>query len=136
MAQFPWTDDLFTGNALIDGDHRQLIATVNALFEAMESAGPNDAICESMNNLVQYTREHFGREEAEMERVGYVASLAHRSEHANLLRQIVALKEMLESGAKINVPAIEDFLSEWLREHIVKADSRLAAALKRATNAA
>jgi len=136
MAQFSWTDDLFTGSALIDGDHRQLIAFVNALFEAMEATVSNDAICEAMNNLVQYTREHFGREETEMDRVRYVASLAHKSEHANLLRQIVTLKEMLESGGKVNVPAVEDFLTEWLREHIVKADSKLAAALKHGMDAA
>lgn len=136
MAQFHWTDDLSTGSTLIDDDHQQLIACMNTLFDAMERSGPNDAICEPMNNLVQYTREHFGREEAEMDHVGYVASLAHKSEHENLLRQIVALKEMLESGAKINVSAVEDFLSQWLREHIVKADSKLAAALKRGSQTA
>ena len=135
MAEFFWTDDLCTGSPLIDEDHRRLIAYVNALFEAMETAGPSDAMREAMNDLVQYTREHFGREEAEMERVRYVASLAHKSEHTNLMRQIVALKEMLESGGKINVPAVEDFLSEWLREHIVRSDSKLAAALERGARA-
>lgn len=135
MAQFAWTEDLNTGNSLIDGDHSKLVTLVNVLFEAMEVARANDAMCKAMNDLIAYTKEHFGREEAEMERIRYVASLAHKSEHANLTRQIVELKAMLDSGGRINVPAVADFLSEWLREHIVTADLRLAAALKRETQA-
>lgn len=130
MAHFPWTEDLTTGSSLIDGDHRELVALVNALFEAMEVTQPNDVVREAMNNLIVYTRTHFGREEAEMERIGYVASLAHKFEHAKLIAQIVQLKAMLDSGGRINVPAVSDFLSEWLRTHIVTADSKLALALK------
>ena len=135
MAQFSWTEDLYTGNSLIDGDHRNLVTLVNALFEAMEGAQANDAMRKAMNDLIAYTKEHFGREEAEMERIRYVASLAHSSEHANLVGQIVELKAMLDSGGRINVPAVSDFLGEWLRKHIVTADRKLAAALGREAHA-
>lgn len=37
MARFSWTDDLYTGSSLIDGDHRKLVDLVNALFESMQS---------------------------------------------------------------------------------------------------
>ena len=136
MARFSWTEDLCTGNSLIDGDHRKLVTLVNALFEATEGAQANDAMSKAMTDLVAYTKEHFGREETEMERIRYVASLAHKSEHAKLTRQIVELKAILDSGGRINVPAVADFLSEWLREHIITADSKLAADLKRETRAA
>jgi hemerythrin-like metal-binding protein len=135
MARFAWTEDLSTGHPLIDGDHRKLVAFVNALFEAMEVAQANDAMGKAMNDLVAYTQEHFGREETEMERVRYVASLAHKSEHARLMRQIVELKAILDSGGRINTPAVADFLGEWLRKHIVTADLKLAVALKRETRA-
>ena len=135
MARFAWTEDLNTGNPLLDGDHRQLVALINALFEAMEGSPPGSTIGKAMSDLVAYTQEHFGREEAEMERVGYVASLAHRSEHAKLIRQIVELKTILETGGKINAPAVSEFLSEWLHRHIVTADMKLAAALKRGIQA-
>lgn len=136
MAQFALTKDLYTGSSLIDGDHRKLVALVNALFKAMEGAQANDAMCKAMNDLIAYAKEHFGREEAEMERIRYVASLAHKSEHAKLTRQIVELKAMLDSGGRINAPAVADFISEWLREHIVTADLKLAVVLKRETQAA
>lgn len=94
MAQFSWTDDLHTGNALIDGDHRKLIGLLNALLEAMERGEASDAMGKAMNALVAYTRKHFAREEAEMARIQYVASLAHQSEHAKLIRQVLELKDV------------------------------------------
>lgn len=131
MAQFSWTDDLHTGNALIDGDHRKLIGLLNALLEAMERGQASDAMGKAMNDLIAYTRKHFAREEAEMTRIQYVASLAHQSEHTKLIQQVLELKDMLDAGGRINVPAVSDFLREWLRDHILTADLKLAAALKR-----
>lgn len=130
MAQFSWTDDLHTRNELIDGDHRRLIDLLNVLFEAMDSAQGNQRMSKAMNDLIAYTGEHFAREEAEMERIQYVASLAHKAEHAKLLEQIVELKAMLDAGGRINIPAVSDFLSEWLRNHILAADMKLAAVLR------
>jgi hemerythrin len=131
MAQFLWTEDLYTGNSMIDGDHRQLISLVNALFEAMQNSPDSDRMRAAMQALVAYTGAHFGREEEEMERVQYVASLAHKAEHATLLDQLGELAQRLDAGGKINIPAVSDFLSTWLRDHILTADIKLAAVLKR-----
>jgi hemerythrin-like metal-binding protein len=136
MARFAWTDDLFTGNALIDGDHRALVGLLDALFLAMDQGKAGEAMAKAMGDLIEYTREHFGREEAEMERIRYVASLAHHSEHAKLLKQIIELKGTLDAGGKINVPAVSSFLREWLREHILTADMKLAAVLKKQAQSA
>lgn len=130
MAQFSWTKDLHTGNNLIDGDHGRLIDLVNALFEAMASGQSGERLSKAMNALIDYSGEHFAREEAEMERIEYVASLAHKAEHVKLTRQLVELKQMLDGGGIINVPAVADFLSDWLRQHILTKDMKLAAALK------
>ena len=85
MAHFSWTDDLSTGSALIDGDHRKLINMINALFDSLEKGQANDIMGKVLNNLIVYTKEHFGREEAEMQRINYAASIAHKSEHTKLL---------------------------------------------------
>lgn len=131
MAQFSWNDDLYTGNTLIDGDHRKLVDFVNAFFQSMQSGQDNGSVSKTMNDLIACTREHFAREEAVMERIRYVAALAHKADHTKLLEQLGELKEILGAGGKMNVPAVADFLSVWLREHILVADTKLAAALKR-----
>lgn len=136
MAQFSWTDDLYTRNALIDGDHGKLVELVNAFIQSMESGQGNDRMAQAMKDLIAYTGEHFGREEAEMARIEYVAALAHRSEHTELLRQLTELKEMLDAGGRINVPAVSDFLGDWLRDHILAADMKLAAVLRQQQHSA
>ena len=78
MAQFSWTDDLYSGSTLIDSDHRKLVDLVNAFFQSMQSDEGNRPVSTAMNDLVAYTEEHFAREETEMERIQYVAALAHR----------------------------------------------------------
>ena len=130
MAQFSWTDDLYTGSNLIDGDHRKLVDLVNAFFQSMQNGQGNGRVSKAMSDLIAYTGEHFGREEAEMARIEYVAALAHQAEHTKLLKQLVELKEMLDARGGINVPAVADFLSGWLRDHILKTDMKLAATLK------
>ena len=130
MAHFPWTDDLLTGNAFIDSDHRKLISMVNALFDALAKGQANDIIGRVMNNLIIYTKEHFAREEAEMQRVRYAASLTHGSEHGKLIKRVVELKRSMDAGEKVNVVAMSSFLSDWLRNHILTADRKLAEALR------
>ena len=130
MAQFIWTDDLYTGSTLIDGDHRKLVDLVNAFFQSMQSGQGNGHVSKAMNDLIAYTGEHFSREEAEMGRIQYVAALAHKGEHTKLLKQLVGLKEMLDAGGRMNIPAVADFLSQWLRDHILTTDMKLAATLK------
>ena len=130
MAQFQWTDDLYTGNTLIDSDHRKLISMVNALFESLAKGQANDIISKVLNNLIIYTREHFGREEAEMQRINYAAAISHKSEHTKLIAQVAELKASLDAGQKINVLTVSRFLSDWLRDHILTVDKKLAAALR------
>jgi hemerythrin-like metal-binding protein len=133
MAHFLWTDDLFTGNELIDGDHHKLISMVNALFDSMAKGQANEIISKVLHNLIIYTKEHFGREEAEMKRIRYVASISHKSEHTKLIDQVAELKASLDAGGKINVLTVSSFLSDWLRHHILTVDKQLAAALKEQT---
>jgi len=131
MTQFSWTDDLCTGSSLIDGDHRKLVDLVNTFFQSMQSGEGNGRVSKAMNDLIAYTREHFAREEVEMERIQYVAAPAHRAEHTKLLKQLVELKKMLDAGGRMNIPAVADFLSRWLRDHILRTDMKLAGVLKR-----
>ena len=135
MAQFSWTDDLYTGSTLIDEDHRKLVELVNAFFQSMQSGQGNGGVRKAMKQLIAYTEEHFAREEAEMQRIQYVAALAHQAEHIKLLKQLVELKAMLDAGGRINIPAVSDFLGAWLRDHILAADMKLAAALKQQRSA-
>lgn len=130
MALFVWTDELSVGNAFIDGDHQKLVAMVNSFHDAMEQGRGRDVIGNVLSNLVIYTKEHFGREEAQMQRIQYPQYLAHKLEHDKLMREVMELQSGFLSGNTMMTVTVSRFLRDWLLIHIKQTDQLLAAALR------
>jgi len=136
MAAFNWTDDLGTGNAMIDGDHKHLIRLVNKLNEAMSSGKGNSVLAPILDELIAYTASHFGREEKLMQQISYASYVQHKAEHDALVGEVLALKEKFASGALTLSSKVYLFLTEWLNKHIKASDKLLGAAAKTASVAA
>ena len=130
MALFSWSDDLELGNPMIDADHKKLIAMVNAFHDAMALGKGHEAIGRVLDNLVTYTKEHFKREEAEMQRIKYAKSIAHKLEHDKLIKDVAELQNSFSSGKTLMTITVSKFLRDWLLTHIKQTDKQLAAALK------
>lgn len=129
MESFNWTSDLMVGHAAIDDDHRRLVKMVNDLYAAMQRGQGNDVIGKVVHNLAIYTQQHFGREEAEMQRIGYARYAQHKQEHDKLLREVADLQKSFAAGKVMVTVAVARFLSDWLVNHIKGSDMHLAAAL-------
>jgi hemerythrin len=129
MALFAWSDDLSVKNAFIDADHKKLIGMVNDFHDAMQQGRGNDVVGKVLNNLVIYTREHFGREEAEMRRIKYPHYLTHKQEHDKLLHEVAALQDSFHSGKAMLTVTVSKFLRNWLLSHIRQTDQQLGMAL-------
>lgn len=132
MAFFSWTDDMSVGNTFIDQDHRKLVDMINALHDALEKGHAKNIMDKVLNNLIIYTREHFQREELEMQRIHFAGYKAHKLEHEKLLKEVSDLKQHFAAGEKINPAAVARMLSDWLRNHITGVDHLLAEAIKKA----
>ena len=132
MALFVWTEALRVGNDFIDGDHKKLIAMVNSFHDAMVQGRGNEVIGRVLNNLVAYTKEHFKREETEMQRIRYASYLTHKREHDKLIRQVVDLQNDFSNGKAMLTITVSKFLKDWLIEHIEKTDKLLALAIQQA----
>ena len=130
MALFAWSDDLGVGNSFIDGDHKKLITMINNFHDAMEQGRGNDVVGKVLNNLVIYTKEHFGREEAEMQRIKYSRYLMHRLEHDKLIKEVADLQSSFASGKVMLTMTVSKFLRDWLLTHIKQTDKLLAEALR------
>lgn len=130
MALFPWNDDLNVGNTFIDGDHKKLVKLVNDFHDAMEQGRGNEVIGKVLNNLVIYTKEHFNREEAEMQRIKYPRFLAHKQEHDKLIKEVGELQASFVSGKAMLSIKVSKFLRDWLLTHIQQTDKQLAQALR------
>lgn len=129
MDTFTWTNDLMVGNAAIDDDHRRLVKMVNDLYAAMQRGQGNEVVGKVIHNLALYTQQHFGREEAEMQRIGYKFYAQHKQEHDKLLGEVAQLQKSFASGKVMVTVAVARFLSDWLVNHIKLSDKQLAAAI-------
>jgi hemerythrin-like metal-binding protein len=129
MALIEWSSELELGHTFIDHDHKKLVKMVNDFHNAMEQGRGNDVIGKVLHNLVIYTKEHFSREEAEMQRIKYPKYLAHKLEHDKLIAQVAELQGSFSSGKSMLTIQVSKFLKDWLRTHIMQTDRTLATAL-------
>lgn len=129
MALIEWNSELEVGHTFIDHDHKKLVKMVNDFHNAMEQGRGNDVIGKVLHNLVIYTKEHFSREEAEMQRIKYPKYLTHKQEHDKLIAQVAELQGSFSSGKSMLTIQVSKFLKDWLRTHIMQTDKLLATAL-------
>jgi hemerythrin-like metal-binding protein len=131
MSLFSWSNELSVGSEFIDNDHKKLIKLVNDFHDAMEQGRGNEVIGKVLNNLLIYTREHFRREEVEMQRISYERMALHKHEHETLLAQVVELQENFKAGKGMLSVKVSKFLRDWLLTHIQQTDKLFAAAIRK-----
>lgn len=130
MPLLAWRDALSVGDPGIDGDHKKLIQFVNDLQDAIDGRKSDRVVGKIILELVQYTKDHFTREEAVMKGAGYPDYERHRSIHLALTRQVLLMAEKYVRTPTDEVKQeLIDFLAAWLVEHIIKEDRKLGAYL-------
>ncbi|HSN90028.1 MAG TPA: hemerythrin family protein [Anaeromyxobacteraceae bacterium] len=119
---------LETGNRLVDRQHRELFARLGALFEASREGRGADEVRPLLGYLREYVDAHLAAEERLMEEAGYPDLEPHREEHRALLATFQALQAQFEeSGADLLfVVRLSQRVTEWLKEHIYRADRTMA----------
>lgn len=131
MPLLAWREALSVGDPTIDGDHRKLIGFVNDLQDAIDGQKSDQIVGKIILELVQYTKDHFQREEACMRGAGYPDYERHRQIHRALTGQVLLMAEKYVRTPTHEVKQdLIDFLSAWLVEHIIKEDRKLGAYLK------
>jgi hemerythrin len=121
MTKLVWQDDLNTGIAEIDGQHRQIVALINQLDDARRS-GNRRAIGEVIEGMVDYTMSHFSFEEALMEDAGYEFVRGHRKVHELFIRRVDEYRQKFVAGENV-VDGLHGVLSRWLISHIRNDDA-------------
>ena len=130
MTFLKWTDDLSVGNALIDDDHRHLFDLLERLHRDMSSGHINQETQSIVDALRDYTESHFAREEEFMRKIAYPHYSAHKAEHDRFVSEVCALQSRVARGARTAQLDIDQFLANWLREHVLVRDMALAAAIR------
>ena len=117
-----WTPDLSIGVPNLDDDHRQLIDTLNEVFDALLLGRSSPALRSALSTLNGYVVEHFAREEAWMCEIDDPGLPAHRKEHQALrdhIERIISLQDMSDDERSTELLVV---LGDWLTGHIANSD--------------
>jgi hemerythrin-like metal-binding protein len=134
MTLFFWNEQMSVGNTFIDNDHRHFIRLLNDLYNAMNLGRGPDAVGTLLNDLIQYTREHFKREEEVMLDIDYAKFEEHKKEHEKLTRAVRDMQQEFMAGETKLAVGLLKYLFDWLFEHIMNVDKKLAQAILEAAS--
>lgn len=151
-----WREQLAVGDPQVDQDHRYLLCLFNCIELSLASAETLAHLPLFFGQLLDYTREHFQREEALQARVGYPALAEHRGAHARIVEMLVELdgrlqRELAVLGEAGSVTAIDEtrraaldalrtrlgpellqLAREWVIEHVIRMDKPMEPWLRKA----
>jgi hemerythrin len=123
MSAFEWNESYSVKVGGMDHQHKKLFALVQELQDSMKAGHGKDKMGEVLARLVAYTVQHFGSEEALLQKQGYPELAEHQAEHKALTEKVLAFKKEYDAGVTSVVPLM-NFLQNWLKDHILKVDQK------------
>ncbi len=124
---FHWTDEFSIGLQEIDEQHKELVELLNQLHVAIKEHHGSATSRQILDKLADYTRTHFAVEESLMRVSNYPEFATHKQNHEDLIAQVKALQDKLDSGQATITFELLHFLKVWLTRHINEADKRFGA---------
>lgn len=117
-----WKDEYSVGVAELDRQHRGLIEMIGELHEAMMEGRGGDVMGDILERLVEYTKVHFGAEEAYFAEFDYPGTAMHIAEHRKLIAEVDRyIGDFREKKTILSVELLV-FLTDWLSNHIIASD--------------
>ncbi len=128
---FKWEEILYTGNTVVDSQHRILVDLFNSLITAYSLNNEKAVITKILFELEDYAQFHFIEEETLLSCMEHFPSREHLKEHKEFARKISELKFDYVSDNRLIVPELIEYLKNWIRNHILGIDKVELTALSR-----
>ncbi len=128
-----WNEELVTGVAEIDEQHRILVNSINEVNTRLSNLPANAEILEKITqDLLSYALYHFETEEELMQEFDYARShgedfTTHQHQHRHFSATVVSAREDIKTGRLISREDLLTFLNNWLINHILNTDKKLGA---------
>lgn len=124
-----FSENLITGNELIDSQHKELIDRINKLLDSCEDNDAKVTAVKTLDYLADYTDFHFGAEEKLQQEIEYPGYEKHKAQHEDFKKTIAELDEMLaeeEGPSAAFVEKVEKNVINWFYTHIEGFDRSVA----------
>ena len=123
-----WSEDLATGECVIDNHHKNIFRVANDLQVAINEGKGEEFVGKILQFLEYYVTEHFRAEEDFMSKYNYFHGYAaHKADHAQFMKDFNAFKnEFTTKGASSSLALqLQYWLFNWLTIHIGREDKKL-----------
>ena len=125
-----WKDEYSVGIAMIDEDHRKLVKLINKFQTAVFYHTGRRYEEEALNELVDYTKTHFAREEHLMRKHHYPEFEPHKKQHEEMIEEVEKFIARHRQEGHKSLAAVANFLRDWLINHINGTDKKYSAHLR------
>ena len=123
MSYFQWSKEMSVGVSTLDSDHKCLIRIIDLLHDIRDQEDSHRMIETVLDTLLLYGRHHFAREERVMAACGFPGRSVHHSEHQGFAKYVQGLrKRFREAGDPRMASELLEYLTDWLRHHILIQD--------------
>ena len=118
-----WDDKFSVGVQKIDEEHKKLIGIINKAAVTNKSKKIR-VVLATLDEMINYAGYHFLTEETYMVGSDYPEYLFHRNEHIGFTDKVIDFQNRVVSGDSQVVNEAQEFLKQWLVNHIQETDSR------------
>lgn len=125
MALLEWLPEYELGHPEIDSQHRKWFQLTSIFLKRAYAGEAKPAVIEkALSECVGYARYHFDVEEEFMRSMGYAerSLKAHLAMHDAFVERINTLAARCRAGDRETAQEMIQFLTDWLRQHILETD--------------
>lgn len=122
MPIMNWEKSFSVGVSSIDSQHMKLVQMINDLHDSMKSGKGQDVLKKILNDMANYTVNHFNTEEMLFKKHAYPETDEHIMQHRIFIEKVGEIKKELEAGKPVFTLKLMNFLKDWLQNHILKTD--------------
>lgn len=126
MSPTEWNPQYNTDIPAVDTQHRRLVDLIARLESAITAGQGNQAIADTLRELVDYLRTHFAEEERLLRQHQYSGLHEHIAHHQQMTRDVARFIKDIQANKGIMARDLMLFLRNWLFTHIAKADQAYA----------
>ncbi len=134
-----FNDNLLTGNATIDAQHKELFDRIERFMNTVENGGGKVDAVNMLGYLMEYTNFHFSAEENLQKAASYPELDKHLVKHTEFKKVLIDLEDYLEESEGPTdefVALVEKNVVNWFIGHIQSFDRSVAEYLNLHSNPA
>ena len=148
-----WRPQMSVGNHALDHDHRYLICLINTIELSLRTPDNFDTLDVAMEQLIEYTRDHFDREERLQIKINFPGYIDHKLEHQQIMAELEGLRPRIKRFAEATaspddaeepqaggngvqrpeqtIDELPRLIRHWIIDHVLTTDTKMREYLAR-----